>query len=480
MQLNPPNGWSNFSKIDTKMKSNLMQEQLSRRTFLRVAAGASTILWLASCGRSRTPSEGEENAPSAAEAIRVTIQSGWSAEEGDFWPIAIEMFHDKPENADIRVELINTPVAPDNFWAAMNSGDAPDIYHAYVPGFNSLEIAPKNVVLPLDDFIAQSQYIDLDDYLPQQWDDKKWGGKTWALPVTEGGPVSAFSWQVDQVEAAGLDATNGPSSWEEVIDWADQLTTYDASGNVDVVGYDPLDAMGFRLEMWSIYFDTPLLSDDKRTLLLDQGSWDQVLDLFRDIYQGIGIEQMTAHKEQWGYWSGEGSGFGNGERAMIMNGYWQPGDFRNTTELDAATVAYGWVPCKNERRKRAMIGSHSLWLTNKTEQPNEAFRFMEYIMSEEVNLMEFDLRGGFMWSKSLVAKLDTTGYPGLDFFMQMPNTADDFYSFSEFATPISGQLNSQWTQAVQAVITKEKSSQQALAEINTTLQAAMDEAYQDI
>jgi len=64
--------------------------------------------------------------------------------------------------------------------------------------------------------------------------------------------------------------------------------------------------------------------------------------------------------------------------------------------------------------------------------------------------------------------------------MQMPNTADDFYSFSEFATPISGQLNSQWTQAVQAVITKEKSSQQALAEINTTLQAAMDEAYQDI
>ncbi len=295
-----------------------------------------------------------------------------------------------------------------------------------------------------------------------------------------GGPVSALSWHVEQLEAQGLDAANGPSSWEEVADWALQLTTYDASGNVDVVGYDPLDAMGFVIEMWSIYFDTLLLSDDKRTLLLDQGAWHQVLDFFKDIYQGIGLEQMAVHKEQWGYWSGPDSGFGSGKRTMIMNGYWQPADFRNPPADQPASIAYSWFPCKNAGRKRAMIGSHSLWLTENTEHPNEAFRFMEYIMSQEVNLMEFELRGGFMWSKSLVEQLDTTDYSGLDFFMQMPNTADGFYSFSKIATPISSELNKLWGQAVQDVINNEKSAEQALVDINTELQMAMDEAYRAI
>ncbi|MEM7130117.1 MAG: extracellular solute-binding protein [Chloroflexota bacterium] len=456
-----------------------MTKQPTRREILCTIASAPIIL-LSACGRSRRPSPEEAEQIPAAEAILITMQSGWSANDGEFWPIAIEMFQDKPKNNDIRVELINEHVTPNVFWEATAEGTAPDIYHAYVAGFNSLEVAPKDVVLPLDDFIAQSQYIDLDDYLPQQWDDKKWNGKTWALPVTEGGPVSAFSWHVDQVAEQGLDATNGPRSWEEVLDWTLQLTTFDTEGNLDIAGYDPLDAMGFRLEMWSIYFDTPLLSDDKRTLLLDQGEWDQVLDLVRDVYQGIGVEQMAAHKAEWGYWSGEGSGFREGKRTMIMNGYWQPGDFRDTTDVDAADVAYGWVPCKNEGRKRAMIGSHSLWLTKTTEEPDAAFRFMEYIMSEEVNLMEFELRGGFMWSKSLVAKLDTTGYPGLDFFMQMPNTADDFYSFSEFTTPISGEIDRLWGEAVQAVIENEKSAQQALAAINVELQSKMDEAYRTI
>ncbi|MEM7534026.1 MAG: extracellular solute-binding protein [Chloroflexota bacterium] len=457
-----------------------MQHKLSRRQFLHLTTAAlSTMPLLAACGRSRSGETVDTNEEPVAEATVVSIQTGWSADpesSNSFWPIAIEMFHEKPANADVRVELINMHGTLDELLAAVASGDAPDIYHTYAPGFNALGLAPKGVVTPLDDFVAQSQYIDLDDYLPQQWDDKRWNGNTWALPVTEGGPVSAFSWHVDQVTAAGLDAANGPGSWEEVVDWALRLTTYDANGSIDVVGYDPLDAMGFSLEMWSIYFDTPLLSDDKRTLLLDQEAWVQVLDMMRDIYQGIGVEQMAAHKEQWGYWSGEGSGFGEGKRAMLMTGYWQPGDFRKRDEV----VAYNWVSCKNTGRKRAMIGSHSLWLTNTSPYPNEAFRFMEYILSEEINLMEFELRGGFMWSKSLVAKLDTTGYPGLDFFMQMPNSADDFYSFSEFATPISSELNTLWGQAVLAVINDEQESPQALADITVTLQATMDEAYQAI
>lgn len=457
-----------------------MDRQLSRRQFLQLMTTLSTGTILAACWGSSPNDETIEEGTATVEANSVTIQSGWSANEGEFWPRAIEMFQAKPENADLVVELINETITPEQFVSTINDGTAPDIYHTYVPDFSVLELAPKNVALPLDDFIAQSHYIDLDDYLPQQWDEKQWNGKIWALPVTEGGPVSAFSWHVDHLEQLGLDATNGPNSWEEVVDWTLLLTTYDASGNADVVGYDPLDAMGFSLEMWSIYFDTPLLSDDKRSLLLDQDGWVQVLDLFRDIYQGIGLEQMVAHKEQWGYWSGENSGFGSGKRAMIMNGYWQPADFRNRSDEQQGSIAYGWVPCKNVGRKRAMIGSHSLWLTKTTKQPNQAFRFMDYIMSQEVNLMEFELRGGFMWSKSLVAQLDTTSYPGLDFFMQMPNAADDFYSFSEFATPISSQLNQAWDQAIQAVIANEKSSEQALIDINLTLQAAMDEAYRSI
>ena len=44
------------------------------------------------------------------------------------------------------------------------------------------------------------------------------------------------------VEGAGLDISNPPQTWDEMYEWHEALTQFDAAGNVEVVGFDPRDA----------------------------------------------------------------------------------------------------------------------------------------------------------------------------------------------------------------------------------------------
>jgi len=283
----------------------------------------------------------EATAPPAAapsgKVTEVTVQSGWWVDEPGYgyWGAAIEAFSEKPENADLKITFIPVETTPQDMLTAIAGGTAPDVYHTYggaTGSFNVEELAPRNVAYPIDEFIDTARYFKRDDYYPEQWEQKTWNGKVWGLPVTEGGPGGpAFSWFKHLFEKAGLDPDVAPTTWEQVIDHALKLTEYDASGNADVVGFDPRDANGTSWATWAMYYDSPGISEDKRTILFNQGHWADCLELHKAVYQGVGVEKMMAHANAWSYWAGGTKcGFPNAKRAMIINGYWQPGELNIT------------------------------------------------------------------------------------------------------------------------------------------------------
>jgi len=490
-----------------------MAEKLSRRVFLHTAATLAGGVLLAACQPKvvekivketvevekivketvevekivkETVIVEKEVAPPIEEVTEVTVQTAWFAQEEpgrDFWQRAIKLFSEKEENADLKVTLINVATSPEDMLTSIAGGTAPDIYHTYggtTGSFDVEDLAPRGVAIELDDFMPTARYFKKEEYYPEQWEQKTWNGKVWGLPVTEGGPgCCAMSWHKRIFEAAGLDPDKGPATWEQMIDYALKLSTYDDDGNVDVEGFDPLDACGCCWPNWMWWCDSPGISEDKRTILFNQNHWGDFLELIAAIYQGIGVEKMAAHKLAWSYWTGHKSGFPNGKRAMLLNGYWQPGEFVSVLADQSWEIGYDWPPNFVEGKKAMGFGgTHTLWMTSNTEQPAQAFRFMDFMMSVEVNILNFELRGGFVLSEPLLKVLDVGRYKGLDWFMKMRAEADVVYSPLATSSPIGAEVNKLWNRAVQEAIYDEKTPKQALDDITTELQESLDRAWE--
>ena len=230
---------------------------------------------------------------------------------------------------------------------------------------------------------------------------------------------------------------------------------------------------------WVRYIDSPYISEDKRTMLFDQGNWPMALDIIAEIWQTIGVEKMEAFNLIWSYWIGsEKSGFNNGMRAMVINGSWQPGVSKGTMKGQSWEVGYDWTPSTSGKNFVTFSGSHNLVIPKSCKIPEEAFRFIRFAMSLEANIIEWKVRGAFLWSKPFAAQADFSGYLGLDFFMSMPESADRVFSPIEFATPIAGELNKLWVRAREEVMYDQKSAKQALQDINIELQKALDRYYE--
>lgn len=461
----------------------MKQQTFSRRDFLRMAGGLAAGALAAGC-QPLTPAVVETVAPATPlppAPVKIEVQSGWCADPAscDIWTPAIKMFNEK--YPDITVEFISTGASPEDMMAAMAGGVAPDVYHFYVGGWT--ELMARGVMFPLDDLIkAAKDYFDPGIYLEPQWEYCTWNGKIYGMPALEDGANPAFSWHKPLLQEIGADAENGPKSWAEVLEWAKKLNKYDDAGNLVRVGYDPRDACGVTVLNWTMAFDVPYISEDKKTMLFDQENWKIGLGIIAQFWQDAGVAKMEAFNQEWEYWTGGlNSGFANGKRAMITNGVWQPGELlrRHADHLDVTTIGYGWQPCLNEGKKYVNFGQeHTLFMPKLTDQPEAGFKFMAHMTSVEVNKLEFEIRGACMWSKPIVEVLDLDSIPGLRWFFEAPNEADKLFSPNMVNTPIQTQVESLWTRAVEEAIYGAKTPEQALLDINSELQQSLDEYWE--
>ena len=491
----------------------MIRKSLNRRDFLRLAGGLAAGTLAASCAAPSpqvvketvketvivegTPRTIEKEVTKVVEKVvekekvftaipptpgpvKIAVQSGWMANPatGDIWTPAIKLFSEK--NPKIGVEFTAVPGRVEDMLASMAGGVAPDVYHFYMAGWN--EMMTKNIMLPLDDFIkaAGRDVFDPDIYLPVQWSYAQYKGKTYGMPALEGGANAAFSWHKPLIEKAGGDPEKGPRNWGEVATLAKKINKLDQSGNLELVGYDPLDAWGVTILNWTMAFDAPFISDDKKTMLLDQPNWLLGLQTISQFWWDVGPDKMDAFRQQWGLWTGgANSGFGNAKRAMITNGAWQPGELKrkHADHLDVKTVGYAFHPCLNEGKKYINFGqAHTLFAPKLTKQPDAAFRFMAHMTSLEVNKIEFGIRGACMWSKQTATGIDTSSIPGLQWFFDAPTKADKSFTPDTYA-PIMTQLETLWTRAAQESIYKKKAPKDALTAANQELQKALDEYW---
>jgi len=177
---------------------------------------APTVLFVAALGVA-TP------AGASAEPITLTfwdhVQSSLDVEAA--YEAAADAFSAEHPNVTIEIETFPFEEYQGRLMTAVRDGEGPDIMsldQPWIPQF-----AEAGVLVPVDDMVAASDADFEDQFFPAAWASTLWKDQMWSVPL--GFDVwETLVWNPDLFEAAGLDPDSPPTTWAELLVYAEALT----------------------------------------------------------------------------------------------------------------------------------------------------------------------------------------------------------------------------------------------------------------
>lgn len=225
------------------MEMKVEKKRISRRDFLRASALTTIGVALVGCSKPApqpaATSEPEETAPTAepastgSEPIEITMWHGWTGADNTETMATILDGYNESNEQGITVNV--TAYNWDEFFAkwvmATASGNPPDValYHpTEVP-----EMVERGTVLPMDDFLDRVDWS-WEGIASAVKEQCYYEGTLWGI-VEDMHPFAMY-YNVDLVEAAGLDPDSPPTNREEYLEWVEAMTIKDANGNFTQIG----------------------------------------------------------------------------------------------------------------------------------------------------------------------------------------------------------------------------------------------------
>ena len=160
---------------------------------------------------------------------------------------------------------------------------------------------------------------------------------------------------------AGLDPEKPPTTFAEALDWSKALTKKDAAGNLKQFGLDPYDAMGGDPD--GIQQATAFKWWDDKTgkFAFNDPKVVEYIKATKPFYDLVGADQIAGLRQAEGM-GGWGGPYNAEAQAMLIEGYWHPGE----TTVQAPEVAKlnkaSWAPVINsiKGKKVQEAGGHNL------------------------------------------------------------------------------------------------------------------------
>jgi ABC-type glycerol-3-phosphate transport system substrate-binding protein len=250
--------------------------------------------------------------------------------------------------------------------------------------------------------------------------------------------------------------------------WNEALTKFDDAGNLLQIGLDPYDAMsggtwisdGFYQPMaWGFEW----FNEDTGEFNLDNGMLAEAFETEAEFYRYVGPDNMAGMRqvEGQGTWGGS---FNAEVQAMIIEGYWHPGE----TMIEVPEVGQynmcTWAPVPDSRKgvKVQGQGGHYVIIFKDSNYPDEMFKVAEFLNTHKACEIIFANVG---WLPGLIPFLDTVDpdtYPGLKFYFDSIDTADEWYSPAR--CPITQYCSQQVWELREAVYRDEMTGAEAAAE----------------
>lgn len=392
-----------------------MNYGISRRTFLQSIAVAGAGSLLAACSPAESPDGGGGNASAEGKTISYSVfwgSPGTIAEELLADP-ELEQYIGEGNTLDFKSGLEQEAIL-----TAVAGGTPPDVGILN----NYLDFMSRGVVDPIDDRIETSDIISQENFIPGNWEVIQYQGTVYGVPGFECFVRRGLEYNSRLVEEAGLDPDAPPETWDELFVWHEALTTFDDAGNLLQYGIDPYDAEGgtgpgndgwFALESWGVEY----FNEDTKEFNLDNEQVAQSMDVMGEFVKLIGPDNLAGMRqvEGQGTWGGA---FNAEVQAMIIEGYWHPGETVNEKPDVAEFNRSAWVPVPEERRgtKIQFGGGHMAFLFKEGGNKDEAWGVTEWIQSDYVCNLIFEKIGWLPAYLPYFENADQEKYPGLKFY----------------------------------------------------------------
>ena len=465
--------------------------KMSRREFLRWTSAGVGATVLASCtgapggvsdgGQQSSASDVGSDAASG-EVIEITWWHGWGGTGMEALTKVEETFNAKSEN----IQVVRTQVSEmnDKLLTAIAGGTAPNIGTCCVP---YAQLYAREVVVPLDEFLDASTVVTREEFVPGLLEGMTWRGKTYGVPAVESGPRYGFLYNNTLVEEAGLDINSPPETWDEMYDWHVALTKFDAAGNVEQVGFDPRDATAGNGPLtnipmfWAVSYGIDVWDKDSLTFNFDDERFIEALGTIKRFYDHVGVEKMQSFRDSFGTWtSNPAASFPSQVQANIVTGYYAPGEM-STTSPDI-NISATWAPRPEDRRDVHFqsVGGHPLYIPIGTDNVEEAWQFIEYMLTDEVAEIMYDVTGWLPGRSKFYdpTVLDVTRFPGLDWYLQSVQEANEFWSGP--VIPIDGFVNQERNRTYDAVVFGDKTPEEAARDMQQTVTEELAKEFPEL
>ncbi len=467
----------------------MSKDKLSRREFLRLTSALAASSALAACAPQATqapePTGGppattppeqpaatsppEQPAatavPPAAEAKPVQYWTGWGGDwSGKTWTALTETDRFKSMFAPDQVQLKGA-VEYEAFLTAVAAGTPPD----GASNIPYVDYMARDVLLPVEEYVAASSIIKKDDFVEGNWNQGFYKGAQLGVPAIECFLQYGLDYNIHMVGEAGLDPEKPPVTWDDVAAWNEKLNKFDAAGNVQQIGLDPFDAMAGGVWDTSAFF-VPLSfgfdwwnEDTGAFNLNDQGMVDG-LQTMSDIVKAIGADQLAGlHAvEGQGQW---GDSYNAEVQAMIIEGYWHPGETQAAKPEVAQYNRATWIPVPASRAGQHCqgTGGHLVIMFKDATNPDGMFQVTEFLNTPEAYDTIFKSIGWLPASKSFIAATDPSAYPGLDFYFKSVTEANDWRAPEK--CPITEFINQSFAELYDKVNRDEVTAKDAADEL---------------
>ena len=247
------------------------------------------------------------------------------------------------------------------------AGTLPDVT---MQGLNRQAIlVEKGIAKSLEPFIAREADFARDGYHPAMLDLGTFQDAVYGLPFSVSLPVGYYN--MDLMAKAGLDASNLPTTWDEVVATCTKLREAGVDNPV-FWGWNITGNWFLQALMWSQNKPTVMGAD----FTLDEPQGLTALSTMQDVFRGCEMQNLE--------WKSALASFSAGEIAMM---YW------STSALGAVERAQGDFTLKTSEfpgiqgaPKGLPAGGNSAMLVSTSEDPAEldaAWKWLKFITSGE-------------------------------------------------------------------------------------------------
>jgi multiple sugar transport system substrate-binding protein len=373
--------------------------------------------------------------------------------------------------------------ALEKFVAAMASGTAPNGLD--FDRFQVATYANRKAFAPLDDYVKRDKY-DMKRFVPATVDEAMGlDKKLYGIPRST--DCRLIYWNKDVFREAGLDPEKAPGTWDELRQAAIRLTKRNAAG-FDRIGFHTEEGQShFHIFAWQA--GGSFQSQDGKRATLTLGPNQEGLEFMASTMKDIGTwETLKAYRDSWG--KDAQQAFLIGQLGMV----YQTNNFISTIARFRPDMKFGAAqpPSKKAGDKpMTWSGGFSFAIVRDSKDQDTTWEVVKFLASEDGFAAGFagdearakgsggvfvpPMSGQPEFDKKMFSKYKT-GITDVD---KVPEIAVSLMQYTRFRElSIAAQYLWDGVKKSQLeAISLAKSSTQTLAENNTVVQKALDDAW---